>query len=71
MSGFIFSKRSLLVEAIDHASKASYPEVLIIKDEAKFEKFEILLQIQSLVIKELINAKHNKLKKSNPESFFF
>ncbi|MBN4080909.1 nucleotidyl transferase AbiEii/AbiGii toxin family protein [Caldithrix abyssi] len=71
ISGFIFSESYHLEKAITHASKAAYLSALIIHDADKIEKFENPLELKEWLIAEPMNNKLNKLKKSNPEAFFY
>lgn len=69
--GFIFSESFHLEKAITHASKAAYIAVLIKHDAKTIEKFENPLQIKDWKVEDPLNTKLNKLKKSNPEAFFY
>ena len=71
VSRFIFSESYHLEKAIAHASKAAYLAFLIMYDAVTLEKFENPMQIKDWLIGEPMNNKLNKLKKSNPESFFY
>ncbi len=71
ISRFIFSESYYLEKAISHASKAAYLATLIKADAAKIEKFDNPLQMKEWTIGEPMNAKLNRLKKSNPEAFFY
>lgn len=71
IGGFIFSESFHLEKAITQASKAAYIAVLIMHDAKKIEKFENPLQIKDWQIGDPLNTKLNKLKKSNPEAFFY
>ncbi len=71
VSRFIFSESYHLEKAIAHASKAAYLAFLIMHDVVTLEKFEGPMQIKDWLIGEPMNNKLNKLKKSNPESFFY
>ena len=68
---FIFSENYHLEKAITHASKAAYFSTLIKYNTGKIEKFENPLQIKDWEIKPPMNTKLNRLKKSNPEAFFY
>jgi predicted nucleotidyltransferase component of viral defense system len=71
VSGFIFSESYHIEKAITHASKAAYIATLI-KHEAKtIEKYGNPLQMKDWVIGEPMNTKLNRLKKSDPEAFFY
>ncbi len=71
ITGYIFSESYHLEKAIVHASKAAYISILIKHDVHHFEKFKDPLQIKDWVIQSPLNTKLNKLKKSNPEAFFY
>jgi predicted nucleotidyltransferase component of viral defense system len=58
-------------KAITHASKAAYMATLIKHHAGSFEKFEHLQQLKDWTISNPFNFKLNKLKKSNPEAFFY
>ena len=68
---FIFSESYHLEKAITHASKAAYLDTLIKHDSNETEKFENPQQLKDWIIKEPMNTKLNRLKKSNPEAFFY
>ncbi|NQU66515.1 MAG: nucleotidyl transferase AbiEii/AbiGii toxin family protein [Candidatus Marinimicrobia bacterium] len=71
ISSFIFSESFHLEKAITYASKAAYLSALIMYNAEKIVKFENPLQIKEWLIVEPMNTKLNKLKKSNPEAFFY
>jgi predicted nucleotidyltransferase component of viral defense system len=71
VSRFIFSESYHIEKAITHASKTAYIATLIEFDVKKIEKFSNPLQIKDWIIAEPMNTKLNRLKKSNPEAFFF
>jgi hypothetical protein len=71
VSRFIFSESYHLEKAIVHASKAAYLSSLIKYDAKEVEKFKNPTQIKDWLIGEPMNIKMNKLKKSNPEEFFY
>ena len=60
-----------LEKAIIHASKAAYIAKLIMLDVESIEKFENPMQIKDWEIREPMNSKLNKLKKSSPAAFFY
>lgn len=68
---FIFSENYHLEKAIVHASKAAYLSTLIMHNATRIPKFENPLQLKDWLIGEPLNNKLNKLKKSNPEAFFY
>ena len=71
ISHFIFSESYHIEKAIAHASKAAYLSVLIKHNAITINKFENPLQLKDWQINEPLNSKLNKLKKSNPEAFFY
>ncbi len=68
---FIFSENYFLDKAIISASKAAYLSILIKHDAGRIEKYSDPFQISNLLIDKPLNTKLNKLKKSNPEAFFY
>ena len=68
---FIFSESYHIDKAIVAAAKATYLSQLILTEQKKFEKFEAVNQIKDAIIESPHNTKLNKLKKSNPEAFFY
>lgn len=71
VSRFIFSESYHLEKAITHASKAAYVAALIKHDGNTIEKFSNPLQMKDWLIAQPVNTKLNRLKKSNPEAFFY
>lgn len=71
IGGFIFSESYHIEKAIIHASKAAYLATLIKHDISVIQRFENPAQIKDWSIDEPLNNKLNKLKKSNPEAFFY
>lgn len=71
ITGYIFSESYHIEKAIVHASKAAYIASLILYDASTIEKFENQKQLKDWKIGEEMNNKLNKLKKSNPEAFFY
>lgn len=69
--GFIFSESFHLEKAIILASKAAYISILIREDASVIEKFDHPKLLRDWQIGEPLNNKLNKLKKSNPEAFFY
>ena len=69
---YIFSESYYLEKAIAHASKAAYLSQLVLKEAKDFEKFEDPLQIADWSLSDRkLSMKIDKLKKSNPEAFFY
>ena len=71
IKNLIFSENYQIEKAIIHASKAAYMATLIKHNASSFDKFEHLQQLKDWTISEPFNTKLNKLKKSNPEAFFY
>ena len=67
----IFSENYHIEKAIIHASKAAYMATLIKHNASSLDKFDNLKQLKDWIIGEPFNTKLNKLKKSNPEAFFY
>ena len=68
---FIFSERYHLEKAITHATKAAYLAMLIKHDAAVIEKYESPEVMKEWMIESPGFTRLNKLKKSNPEAFFY
>lgn len=71
IKGFIFSESYHIEKAITQASKVAYLSALIQLDAKMIDKFENPLLMKDWQIGEPLNSKLNKLKKSNPEAFFY
>jgi hypothetical protein len=71
VSRFVFSESYHIEKAIVHASKAAYLATLVKVDAAKIKKYNNPLQMKDWIIEERMNTRLNKLKKSNPEAFFY
>ncbi len=71
VNGFIFSESYQIDKAIVYASKAAYLSALIKKGAQEFERYSNPLQIKEWQIEQTEYNKLNKLKKSNPEAFFY
>jgi len=71
IKNLIFSENHQIEKAIAHASKAAYMAILIKHNASSFDKFGHLQQLKDWIISEPLNTKLNKLKKSNPEAFFY
>lgn len=69
--GFIFSENYQIEKAIIHAAKAAYVARVIAKDEMELERYETPEQIADALVAQPHNTKLNKLKKTNPEAFFY
>jgi hypothetical protein len=68
---FIFSENYHLEKAIVHASKAAYLSTIIKNDSDEIQKFENPIQLKDWLITDVHYNKLNKLKKSNPEAFYY
>lgn len=71
ISRFVFSESYYIEKAITHASKAAYLAILIKNNAAKIEKYSNPQQMKDWTIGEPMNTRLNRLKKSNPEAFFY
>ena len=68
---YIFSESYHIEKAIVHAARAAYLAKLIETGENKFVRFENARQIIEWQIEAPLDTRLNKLKKSNPEAFFY
>ena len=68
---FIFSESYHLDKAIIHASKAAYLSILIKSDKNRIEKYGDPGELTAWTIAAPMNTKLNRLKKSNPEAFYY
>lgn len=68
---FIFFESYHIEKAIIHASKAAYLAKLIQFKKQDFERFNNTLALNDYWIEQPFYTKLNKLKKSNPEAFFY
>jgi hypothetical protein len=71
ISRFVFSENYHIEKAIVHASKAAYLAILIKNGATKIEKYDNPNQMKEWIIGEAMNLKLNRLKKSNPEAFYY
>lgn len=71
VNAFVFSERYHIERAIVHASRVAYIAKVISKKAKSIERFENPTQIADWEIKEPLHTKLNKLKKTNPEAFFY
>jgi hypothetical protein len=69
--GFIFSEAYYLEKAISDAAKAAYMSQLIASKATDIEKFNDPKQIADATIEAPHNTRLQKLKKSDPEAFFY
>jgi hypothetical protein len=68
---FIFSESFHLEKAITHAAKAAYIASAIKYNLKDFIHFGSDIDMKNWVITEPMNTKLNKIKKSDPEAFFY
>lgn len=68
---FIFSENYHLEKAITHATKAAYLAAILKHDVDVIERFDPSINMRDWIIEQPMNTRVNKLKKSNPESFFY
>jgi hypothetical protein len=71
VSGFIFSESFHLEKAILHATKTAYISTLLTHDASFIEKFNDPLITKDWFIVDPNYSKLNKLKKHNPEAFYY
>lgn len=71
IGGFIFSESYHIEKAIAHASKAAWLATMIKYDTQTIEKYANPMEIGPWTLTATINPKLNRLKKSNPEAFFY
>lgn len=71
VNAFVFSERYHIERAITHASRVAYIAKVISKKAESISRFENPMQIADWEIKEPLHPKLNKLKKTNPEAFFY
>lgn len=71
IKAYIFSESYQIEKAIVHSSRAAYCAKLIATGESNFGRFENAEQIISWNIEQPLDTKLNKLKKTNPEAFFY
>lgn len=68
---FIFSENYHLDRAITDAAKAAYVATVLKHKHNKVEKYKDIEQVKDLTIDQSFNSKLNKLKKGNPEAFYY
>lgn len=71
IKSYIFSEPYNIDRAIIDASKAAYLSTLLNKNLSEYVKYDDPLKIKEWIIKQPFDTKLNKLKKSNPEAFFY
>ena len=68
---FIFSEQFHLEKAITHAAKAAYIATVIKFGVKHFCRFNKELDMRDWIITKPMNTKLNKIKKNNPEAFYY
>lgn len=68
---FIFSESFHLEKAIAHAAKAAYLASIIKFGATQFKHFNQSVDMGNWTIVEPMNTKLNKIKKTDPEAFFY
>lgn len=71
VKNFIFSESYHIDRAIVDAAKAAYIATVLKYSVTKFEKYTGIDQIKDLTIDQDFSQKLNKLKKGNPEAFYY
>jgi len=71
VTGYIFSENYYVEKAISHATKAAYLATLLRQDADTIERFDPSVNMKDWMIKQPFNTRVNKLKKSNPEAFYY
>lgn len=71
IKSYIFSETYNIEKAIAHAAKTAYLSVLIRRKATVMERFTDPLIMENWIIEQPFNTRLNKLKKSNPEAFFY
>jgi hypothetical protein len=68
---FIFSENYHIDRAIVDASKTAYLATVLRLKHDKLEKYQTAAEVKDWVIDQNFNSKLNKLRKGNPEAFFY
>lgn len=71
IKAFIFSETYQIEKAIVHASKAAYLAKLIELNKINLQHFENAIQVKDWTIEQPFFTRLNRLKKSNPQAFFY
>ena len=71
VNAFIFFENYHIEKAITDASKAAYLATIIKYDKNEIQKFLNAQEVKDWIIEQPFDTKLNKLKKSNPEAFFY
>jgi hypothetical protein len=70
VASYIFSETFYIEKAIIHAARTAYL-VSLLKTETAIERYDKNLDMKDWLIEQPNNTKLNKLKKSNPEAFYY
>jgi len=71
IKSFIFSENYHLEKAITHATKAAYLATILKQDADALDRFDTSIDMKDWAVEQPFNTRVNKLKKSNPEAFFY
>lgn len=71
IKAYIFSESYHIEKAIAYAARAAYLAKLIDTDETSLVHFEDAKQVSSWTIEAPLDTRLNKLKRTNPEAFFY
>ncbi|HQO10443.1 MAG TPA: nucleotidyl transferase AbiEii/AbiGii toxin family protein [Clostridiales bacterium] len=71
LKAYIFSEPYSIEKAIIHSSRAAYLAKLIMLNKTEIIRFNDPMQIKDWIIDDPEMNKLNKLKKTNPEAFFY
>ncbi|MEM0991397.1 MAG: nucleotidyl transferase AbiEii/AbiGii toxin family protein [Bacteroidota bacterium] len=71
VKAFIFSESYHIERAIADAAKAAYLSKLIEQGKVTFGRYDNPMRIKDWIIEQPFYTRLNKLKKSNPEAFFY
>ena len=71
VNAFIFSENYHIEKAITDASKAAYLATVIKYDKDEIQKFSNAQEVKGWIIEQPFDTRLNKLKRSNPEAFFY
>jgi hypothetical protein len=71
IKAYIFSESYHIEKAIAYAARAAYLAKLIGTGETSFVRFENAEQVSNWTIEAPLDSRLNKLKRTNPEAFFY
>ena len=71
IKAYIFSESYHIEKAIAYAARAAYLAKLIETGETSFIRFENAEQVSNWIIEAPLDTRLNRLKKTNPEAFFY